>query len=100
MQREIHQMELYLLVVGITVLILIVGINVVVLLLYSHKALLLVSSDVVGHLLSIGMNQVALVLLGVVGGADSLRCDASVEAIYLALVASKDVLHVVHVILV
>ena len=40
----------------IVVLVLIDGINVVV----------LVSGDAVGHLLSIGMNQVALVLLGVV----------------------------------
>ena len=39
-------------------------------------------------------------LLGVVGGADSLRHDASVEAIYLALVAGEDVLHVVRTILV
>jgi len=47
------------------------------------------------------MNQVALVLLDVVGSADSLCLNASVEAIYLALVAgSEDVLHVVHVILV
>ena len=48
-----------LLIVGITVLILVlvlvVGINVVV----------LVSGDAVGHLLSIGTNQVAPVLLGV-----------------------------------
>jgi hypothetical protein len=40
------------------------------------------------------------VLLGVVGGADSLRRDASVEAIYLALVAGEDVLCLVRVILV
>jgi hypothetical protein len=39
-------------------------------------------------------------LLGVVGSADSLCRDASVEAIYLAPVAGEDVLHVVHVILV
>ena len=39
-------------------------------------------------------------LLGVVGGADSLCRDASVEAIYPALVASEDVLHVVRVILI
>ena len=47
-----------LLVIGITilVLVLIVGINVVVVLLYSHEALLLISGDMVGHLLSIGMN--------------------------------------------
>ena len=61
---------------------------------------MLVSSDAVGHLLSIDMNQVAPVLLGVMGGADSLRHDASVKAIYLALVACEDVLHVVRVILV
>ena len=46
------------------------------------------------------MNQVALVLLGVVGGADSLCRDASVEAIYPALVASEDVFHIVRAILV
>ena len=46
------------------------------------------------------MNQVALVLLGVMGGADSLRHDASVEAIYLALVPGEDVLCVIHAILV
>ena len=46
------------------------------------------------------MNQVALVLLGVVGGANSLHCDASVEAIYLAPVACEDVLHVLCAILV
>jgi hypothetical protein len=40
------------------------------------------------------------VLLGVVGGADSLHHDASVEAIYLALVAGEDVLRVVCAILV
>ena len=45
------------------------------------------------------MNQVALVLLSVVGGADSLHRDASVKAIYPALVAGEDVL-IVHVILV
>ena len=39
-------------------------------------------------------------LLGVVGGVDSLCRDASVEAIYLAPVAGKDVLHVVRMILV
>ena len=39
-------------------------------------------------------------LLGVVGGADSLHRDASVEAIYLALVAGEDVLCLVRVILV
>ena len=61
---------------------------------------MLVSGDAVVHLLSIGMNQVAPVLLGVVGGADSLRHDASVKAIYLTLVAGEDVLHVVHAILV
>jgi hypothetical protein len=38
------------------------------------------------------------VLLGVVGSADFLRHDASVEAIYLALVAGEDVLCIVHVI--
>ena len=91
-----------LLIIGITilVLVLIIGINVVVILLYSHEALLLINSDAVGHLLSIDMNQVALVLLGVVGGANSLRRDASVKAIYLAPVAGEDVLHVVRVILV
>ena len=46
------------------------------------------------------MNQVAPVLLSVVGGADSLHRDASVEAIYLALVAGEAVLRVVHAILV
>jgi hypothetical protein len=61
---------------------------------------LLLSGYASGHLLSIGMNQVALVLLSVVGGANSLRHDASVEAIYPALVAGEDVLRVVHVILV
>ena len=61
---------------------------------------MLISSDAVGHLLSISMNQVALVLLGVVGGVDSLCHDASVESIYLALVVGEDVLRVVHVILV
>ena len=88
--------------VGITVLvlILIIGINIVVLLLYSHEALLRISGDAVGHLLSIGTNQVALVLLSVVGCADSLRRDASVEAINPALVAGKDVLRVVRVILI
>jgi hypothetical protein len=40
------------------------------------------------------------VLLNVVGGVDSLLCDASVEAIYLAPVADEDVLRVVRVILV
>jgi hypothetical protein len=40
------------------------------------------------------------VLLGVVGGDDSLSHDASVEAIYLALVAGEDVLRVVRTILV
>jgi hypothetical protein len=59
-----------------------------------------VSSDVVGHLLSIGMNQVVPVLLGVVGDANSLCCDASVKAIYLVLVAGEDVLRVVRAILV
>ena len=61
---------------------------------------MLVNGDAVGHLLSIGTNQVALVLLSVVGCADSLRRDASVEAINPALVAGKDVLRVVRVILV
>ena len=61
---------------------------------------MLVSGDAVGHLLSIGINQVVPMLLNVVGGTDSLRRDASVEAIYLALVAGEDVLHVVHAILV
>jgi len=61
---------------------------------------LLVSGDVVGHLLSIGMNQVVLVLLGVVGSVDSLRRDTSVEAIYLVLVIREDVLCVVRAILV
>jgi hypothetical protein len=40
------------------------------------------------------------VLLGVVGGADSLSHNGSVEAIYLALVAGEDVLCIVCVILV
>ena len=61
---------------------------------------MLISGDAVGHLLSIGTNQVALVLLDVVGGADSLSHDGSVEAIHLALVAGEDVLCIVHVILV
>ena len=39
-------------------------------------------------------------LLSVVGGADSLRRDVSVEAIYLAPVVGEDVLHIVHAILV
>ena len=39
-------------------------------------------------------------LLGVVGGADSMHRDASVKAIYLALVAGDDVLCIVRVILV
>ena len=39
-------------------------------------------------------------LLGVVGGVDSLCHDASLEAIYSALVAGEDVLCVVCVILV
>jgi len=56
---------------------------------------LLVSGDAVANLLSIGMNQVALVLLDVVDGADSLRHGASVKAIYSAAVAGKDVLCVV-----
>ena len=91
-----------LLIIGIIVLVfvLIVGINVIVVLLYSHETLLLISGDAVGHLLSIGMNQVVLVLLGFMGGADSLRHDASVKAIYLAPVAGEDVLHIVRVILV
>ena len=91
-----------LLIIGITVLVLIllVVLNVVVvLLLYSHEALLLINGDAVGHLLNIGTNQVALVLLGVMGGANSLRHYASVKAIYPALVAGEDVL-IVHVILV
>jgi hypothetical protein len=46
------------------------------------------------------MNQVALVLLGVVGGADSLHHDASVEVFYLALVVGEDVLRIVRMILV
>ena len=50
---------------------------------------MLINGDVVGHLLSIGTNQVALVLLGVVGDADSLCRNASVEAIYLAPVAGE-----------
>ena len=61
---------------------------------------MLVSGDAVGHLLSIGTNQVALVLLSVVGSTDSLHHDASVEAIYPALVAGEDVLRVVRAILV
>ena len=81
-----------LLLVGITILVfvLIVGINIIV----------LVSGDVVVHLLNINTNQVAPVLLGVVGGADSLSHDGSVEAIYPAPVAGEDVLRVVCVILV
>jgi hypothetical protein len=43
---------------------------------YSHEALLLIIGDTVGHLLSIDTIQVALVLLGVVGGDDSLSHDA------------------------
>ena len=46
------------------------------------------------------MNQVVPVLLGVVGVADSLCCDASVKAIYLALVAGEHVLRIVRAILV
>ena len=46
------------------------------------------------------MNQVAPVLLGVVGSVDSLHRDTSVEAIYPAPVVGEDVLHVVHAILV
>ena len=78
-----------LLIVGINVLILvlIIGINDIIVILYRHEALLLISGDAVGHLLNISMNQVVLVLLSIVGGADSLRHDASVEAIYLAPVA-------------
>ena len=69
----------------ILVLILVVGINVII----------LVSGDEAGHLLSIGINQVAPVLLSVAGSADSLHHDASVEAIYLAPVVGEDVLHVI-----
>ena len=72
----------------------------VVVLLYSHEALLLVSGDAVGHLLSISMNQVAPVLLSVMGGADSLCHDASVKAIYPAPIIGEDVLRVVRTILV
>ena len=39
-------------------------------------------------------------LLGVAGGADSLHRDASVKAIYLALVVGEDVPYVVRAILV
>ena len=39
-------------------------------------------------------------LLSIVGGADFLRHDASVEAIYLALVAGEDILCIVRMILV
>ena len=46
------------------------------------------------------MNQVALVLLDVVGSADSLRHDASVKAIYPDPVAGEDVHRVVRMILV
>ena len=53
---------------------------------------MLISGDAVGHLLSIGMNQVASVLLSVVGGVDSLRHDTNVKAISLALVAGEDIL--------
>ena len=89
-----------LLIVGITVLILVVGTNIIVVLFYSHEALLLINGDAVGHLLCIGMNQVAPVLLDVVGDVDSLCHDASVEAIYPASVVGEDVLHVVHAIFV
>ena len=61
---------------------------------------MLVSDDAVGHLLSNSTNQVALVLLDVVGGANSLRRNSSIEAIYPAPVASEDVLCVVYAILV
>ena len=60
---------------------------------------MLVNSDVVGHLLSIGTNQVVPVLLGVVSGADSLCRDANVEAIYPDPVAGEDVLHIIRAIL-
>ena len=82
-----------LLIIGITILVLIllVGINIIV---------VLVSGDAVGHLLSIDTNQVVPVLLGVMGGVDSLRHNASIEAIYPASVAGKDALRVVHVILI
>ena len=46
------------------------------------------------------MNQAVTVLLGVVGGVDSLCHDASVEAIYPALVVGEDVLRIVRAILV
>ena len=47
-----------LLIIGINVLVLVlvISIYIVVIVLYSHDALLLVNGDVVGHLLSIGMN--------------------------------------------
>ena len=61
---------------------------------------MLISGDAVVHLLSIGMNQVVPVLLGVVGGANSLRYDASVKSIYPAPIAGKDVLRIVRVFLV
>jgi hypothetical protein len=38
------------------------------------------------------------VLLGIMGGADFLHHDASVKAIYLALVAGEDVLRIVRAI--
>jgi hypothetical protein len=81
-----------LLLVGITVLVLVlvIGINVVI----------LVSGDAVGHLLSIGTNQVAPVLLGATGSANSLHRNASVEAIYPSPVAGEDVLRVVRTTLV
>ena len=61
---------------------------------------MLISGDAVGHLLSIDTNQVTPVLLSVVGRANSLSHDSSVEAIYLASVVGEDVLRVVHKILV
>jgi hypothetical protein len=104
MQHEIHQMELYLLLYSSLVSLSLSSSSSLVstssLSFYSHEALLLIIGDKVGHLLSIGTIQVALVLLGVVGGDDSLSHDASVKAIYPALVVGEDVLRVVRTILV
>ena len=61
---------------------------------------MLISGDAVGHLLSIGTNQVVLVLLSVMGGADSLCCDTSVDTIYPTPVTGEDVLCIVCAILV
>jgi hypothetical protein len=104
MQHEIHQMELYLLLYSSSVSLSSSSSSSLVstssLYFYSHEALLLIIGDTVGHLLSIGTIQVALVLRSVVGSADSLCHDASVKAIYPTLVAGEDVLRVVQMILV